>query len=426
MKYVSHYQCTLCHQTYPKDSQQMTCTKCGAKGILDVIYDYESMKKEITLDYFNNCTIDSMLRYAPMMSIEAPTYETLKVGNTPLYRSKRLAKQLGLDSLYIKDEGVNPTASLKDRASLVACIKAIEQGSDTICCSSTGNAASSLAGNAAKLGLNAIIFVPERAPVGKLTQLVMYGSTVIQVKGDYKATFNASKRAIEQYHLYNRNAAINPHLVEGKKTVAYEISEQLGFKKIDYVLVSVGDGCTIGGVYKGFYDLHQLGILSNIPKIIGVQSDGCSPFYEAYINHEELQETQENTIADSIAVGIPRNPVKGMNAVRQSKGFFMTVTDEEILQAIETIGTLEGIFSEPAGATAAAGLIKLVKEDNIPKDKTIVVIATGNGLKDVKSVEKTVAASTLLFNPNTDSDIQETPTIEGLIEQLRRRGEEHE
>ena len=250
MKYVKHYECTICHKTYPKDSDIMTCSSCGEKGILDIVYDYNAMKKEINKEYFVNCKENTMLRYTPMMSFEMPSYETLKVGMTPLYKSKNLAKKLGLASLYIKDEGVNPTASLKDRASLVACIKAIEAGKHKICCSSTGNAASSLAGNAAKLGLHSVIFVPERVPLGKLTQLAMNGSTVIKVQGDYKKAFISSKAAIDKYKMYNRNAAVNPHLVEGKKSVALEISEQLNFNPIDYVLVSVGDGCTIGALYK--------------------------------------------------------------------------------------------------------------------------------------------------------------------------------
>jgi len=169
--------------------------------------------------------------------------------------------------------------------------------------------------------------------------------------------------------------------------------------------------------------LFQLGLVEKIPKIIGVQSSGCDPFYQAYINKEPLKEQEENTIADSIAVGIPRNPVKGMNAVTKSKGFYMTVTDQEILDSIETLGALEGIFSEPAGATATAGLIKLVEEKKIPKDATIAVIVTGNGLKDLNSVAKKVEAKTLLFDPCIDSDIQKNPTINGFIEQLRRRNE---
>lgn len=386
MKYVKGYKCTLCGSVYDVKDNLMTCPNCGETGILDIIYDYQEMKKEITKEYFANNRDFSMLRYTPLMSINSINIETLKVGWTPLYKTKNLGKLLGLSALYVKDEGLNPTASLKDRASLVACIKAIENNQDTICCSSTGNAASSLAGNAAKLGLKSLIFVPKRAPIGKLAQLVTYGSNLIKIDGDYKQTFNASKAAIDKFGLYNRNAAINPHLVEGKKTVAFEIAEQLKFTKIDNVIVSVGDGCSIGAVYKGFYDLLNLNLITAIPRIIGVQSEGCSPFYTAWKNNTKILETEENTIADSIAVGIPRNPIKGMNAVTKTKGLFITVTDDEILDAIAVLGKTEGIFAEPAASASIAGLIKLVKEEKINKDDTTVVISTGNGLKDQASI----------------------------------------
>lgn len=386
MKYVTGYKCTLCNTFYDIKDNLMTCPNCGEKGILDIVYDYQSMKKEITKKYFKENKNFSMLRYTPLMSINPIDIETLKVGWTPLYRTNNLGKKLGLKNLFVKDEGLNPTASLKDRASLVACLKAIENNQDTICCSSTGNAASSLAGNAAKLGLKSLIFVPKRAPIGKLAQLVTYGANLIKIDGDYKQTFNASKVAIDKFRLYNRNAAINPHLVEGKKTVALEIAEQLDFKNIDNVIVSVGDGCSIGAVYKGFYDLLNLDLINKIPRIIGVQSEGCSPFYTAWKNNTTLLETEENTIADSIAVGIPRNPVKGMNAVTKTNGLFITVTDEEILDAIKILGKTEGVFAEPAASASIAGLIKLVKDHKINRDDTTVVISTGNGLKDQASI----------------------------------------
>lgn len=385
MKYVKEYECTLCGNTYT-DFTLNTCPSCGERGILDVVYDYESMKKEVNFDYFKSNNDYSMLRYTPMMSINNGIENSLNVGWTPLYHSKNIGKLYDMKNLYLKDEGVNPTASLKDRASLVACIKAMELKQEVICCSSTGNAASSLAGNAAKLGLKSVIFVPERAPLGKLAQIVMYGAKVIKIKGDYKDTFQASKQVIDKFGFYNRNAAINPHLVEGKKTVALEIAEQLQFGQIDNVFVSVGDGCTIGATYKGFYDLYSLGLIKKIPKIIGVQSSGCSPFYKAWKNKSELIEEEENTIADSIAVGIPRNPVKGLNGVVKSGGFYMEVTDQEILDAMSEIGKYEGVFSEPAGATGYAGLVKALKNKLIEKSDVTVVISTGNGLKDQKSV----------------------------------------
>jgi threonine synthase len=286
------------------------------------------------------------------------------------------------------DEGLNPTASLKDRASSVAVIKALEEGANTIACSSNGNAASSLAGNAARVGLSTVIFVPERVPQGKLAQLLIYGAKVISVRGDYRDTFELSKEAILNWNWYNRNAAINPHLVEGKKTVAMEIAEQLKWNVPDWVAVSVGDGCTIGGVYKGFYDLLNIGLINRIPKKLGVQATGCCPFYTAYTENEPLKPTQENTIADSISVGIPRNPVKAMNAVENSKGTWITVSDEAILESMKMLGSSEGIFGEPAGVASLAGIAKAIKEGIINNDETVCVIVTGNGLKDVKNAIK--------------------------------------
>jgi len=344
-----------------------------------------------------------MWRYLPMMSVlETQLVDTLKIGWTPLYHSNRLHKLIGLDTLYIKDEGLNPTASLKDRASGVAVMKAIEAKQDIISCSSTGNAASSLAGNAARMGLKTVIFVPKRAPLGKLTQLMIYGSNVISVDGDYKDTFNLSKMAIEHFGWYNRNAAINPHLIEGKKTVALEIAEQLDFNPTDWVVVTVGDGCTIGGVYKGFKECQLLGLITKIPKILGVQSSGCAPFYEAFINNEPLAESEENTIADSIAVGIPRNPIKAQRAVLESNGSWISCSDEEILDAMKLLGKTEGIFGEPAAVASLAGLRNAISKGIIHKTESVTLIVTGNGLKDTANALKTVGKPVLL-KPNLDN-----------------------
>ncbi|HOO44299.1 MAG TPA: pyridoxal-phosphate dependent enzyme, partial [Bacillota bacterium] len=289
MSHIKYYECTLCKKHYDASLDLLTCPECKEKGILDIVFDYDAIRKEVDRSYFTSNPRYDIWRYMPFLTVnEAYVKETLKVGWTPLYQSSHLGLEYGNPNLYIKDDGLNPTQSLKDRASVIACIKAMEKGIDTISCSSTGNAASSLAGNAAKLGLKTVIFVPERAPIGKLLQLKMYGANLIKVKGDYKAAFNLSKAAIDHYGWYNRNAAINPHLVEGKKTVALEIAEQLDFKPTDWVIVSVGDGCTIGGVYKGFYDFEQVGLIERIPKILGVQSSGCAPFCKAFINHSEL------------------------------------------------------------------------------------------------------------------------------------------
>lgn len=389
--YIKGYRCTICGKFFKKDEAHLTCPNCGEKGILDVEFDYEQLKNVLTLDYFNNNKNYSMWRYYPLMGIkEDHIEEMLRIGWTPLVKSHNLKKKLGLKELYIKDDGLNPSGSSKDRASGVAVLKAIEEGAKVIACSSTGNAASSCACHAAHMGLPAVIFVPKRAPIGKLTQISLYGATLVIVDGDYKAAFKLSKEAIEKYHWYNRNAAINPFMVEGKKTVSFEIAEQLNFKPTDWVVVSVGDGCTVGGVYKGFYEFYKLGLINQIPRILGVQSTGCEPFVVASRNHEALKECDENTIADSIAVGIPRNPNKALRAIENSKGAWISVSDEKILKAMAILGKEEGIFAEPAASASLAGLIEALEKGIIKKEESVTVIVTGNGLKDPNNAQKAI------------------------------------
>ncbi len=386
MRRIAGYRCTICGREYSFGPELMTCPACGEKGILDIVYDYEEIRKSFSIDSLKKDNDNSMWRYRALMPIlGAGLPDFLRIGWTPLYRSLRLGRSLGLETLYIKDDGLNPTGSLKDRASGVAVAKAIELGYGTISCSSTGNAASSLAGNAARMGLKTVIFVPERAPMGKVAQLLIFGANVICVRGDYRQTFELSKAAIEKWGFYNRNAGINPILTEGKKTVALEIAEQLNWNPTDWVAVSVGDGCTIGGVYNGFYDLLQLGMIERVPKILGVQSTGCCPFVDADRTGGPLVPTPENTLADSIAVGVPRNPKKAQRAVRESKGAWIAVSDEEILEAMRLLGRTEGVFGEPAGVTAAAGLKKALETGTIKASESVAVISTGSGLKDVKN-----------------------------------------
>lgn len=383
MDNIAGYRCTLCGAELPYD-ESMTCPHCGEKGILDIIFDYDYIKTVFSKDTLSKNRDNSMWRYAPLMPLAPRDFSAfLRVGWTPLYPSLRLGAELGLKKLYIKDDGLNPTGSLKDRASGVAVAKALELNYSTIACSSTGNAASSCAGNAARMGLRTVIFVPERAPEGKVAQLLIFGAKVISVRGDYRQTFELSRDAIAKYGWYNRNAGINPILTEGKKTVALEIAEQLSWNPTDWVAVSVGDGCTVGGVYNGFHDLYALGMIERIPRILGVQSTGCCPFVDA--NGGELVPAEENTIADSIAVGVPRNPKKAQRAVSASDGRWVAVTDDEILDAMRLLGRSEGVFGEPAGVTATAGVRRAVAQGIIKPDETVTVISTGSGLKDVKN-----------------------------------------
>ena len=388
MKNVINCRCVKCGREYPA-KPDITACECG--GILDVIYDYEYIKTKLNKEVLSNRTEPTMWRYRELLPIEEETEPAgLRVGMSPLYEAPAVAADLGIGKLYIKDDGVNPTASLKDRASAMAVTKAIEAGYDTIACSSTGNAASSLAGNAAKAGLKTYIFVPARAPKGKIAQLMMFGANLTAVDGSYEETFELSKAAIDKYGWYNRNAAINPYLGEGKKTVAHEICEQLDFIAPDYVAVSVGDGCTVAGVYKGLYDMYMVGLIDKLPHIISVQAEGCCPINTAVMSGEPWQPQEENTYADSIAVGVPRNPDKAINAIKDSDGICVNVSDDEIRAAQRYLAKKTGVFGEPAGVTATAGLLKLSREGRLPKDATIVSIVTGNGLKDIDSAIKSV------------------------------------
>ncbi len=404
MRRIAGYRCTICGMEFPFEPELMTCPHCGEKGILDILYDYDEIGKTFTRESLAANRDNSMWRYRELMPVADTTDVSrfLRIGWTPLYESAALRDQLGIKKLYVKDDGLNPTASLKDRASGVAVAKAIELGYDTIACSSTGNAASSCAGSAARMGLKAVIFVPERAPEGKVAQLMIFGAKVVSVHGDYKATFDLSKAAIEKYGWYNRNAGINPVMTEGKKTVALEIAEQLNFQLTDWVACSVGDGCTIGGVYNGFYDLFRLGMIDRIPKILGVQSTGCCPFVDAAKNNRPLEPTPENTLADSIAVGVPRNPNKALRAVRDSGGAWIAVTDDQILDTMRVLGRTEGVFGEPAGVTATAGVRQAVMEGIIKSDETVVSISTGSGLKDVRNALK-AAGKPQLCEPSLEA-----------------------
>ncbi len=383
------YTCTICQRHYPYREEMLTCPQCGESGILDIDYDYDVIRQALSRESLRHDHDNSMWRYKALLPLEDREYKDfLRVGWTPLYPSLRLVHELGIKALYIKDDGLNPTASLKDRASGVAVAKALELGYDTISCSSTGNAASSCAGNAARAGLKTVIFVPERAPQGKLAQMLVFGARVVSVAGDYRETFNLSKAAIAKYGWYNRNAGINPVMAEGKKTVSLEIAEQLGFEPTDWVAVSVGDGCTIGGVYLGFRDLYELGLIDRLPRILGVQSTGCSPFVDAARDKVPLKPTPENTLADSISVGVPRNPVKALRAVSATMGAWIAVPDEAILAAMKKMGEKEGVFGEPAGVTSYAGVEQAVSQGIIKPDETVTCICSGSGLKDVVNALK--------------------------------------
>ena len=390
LKNVKCAKCVKCGKEHPATPDVTTC-ECG--GILDIVYDYDYIKSHLTKEKLAARKDLTMWRYRELLPIEEETENTpLRVGNTPLYEEPRLAEMLGLGHLYVKDDGLNPTSSLKDRASAMAVAKAKEAGKDIIACSSTGNAASSLAGNAAAAGMKTYIFVPSRAPKGKVAQLLTFGATVVSVQGNYEETFELSSKAIDRWGWYNRNAAVNPYLSEGKKTVSLEICEQLQWKAPDYIAVAVGDGCTIGGVWKGLKDLYAIGFIDKLPRLISCQAEGCCPLNRAIQEKAPWHPMEENTLADSIAVGVPRNPDKALQAIEESHGLVVNVSDAEIMAAQKLLGSVCGLFGEPAGVTGTAGVRKLCEMGVLGKDDTVVTMISGNGLKDVENAIKAAGA----------------------------------
>lgn len=389
MRYVASLTCINCGRKHPPEPDSYLCS-CG--GVLDVQYDYQLIRSEWDRDTLAKNRECSMWRYLPLLPVQPDTERPpLRVGWTPLYKSMALAKELGLSNpVGIKDDGANPTGSLKDRASAIAVVKALEAGASTVACSSTGNAASSLAGNIAAMGgdMKAVIFVPERAPQGKVAQLLIFGAKVVSVQGSYRDAFELSAAAIDRWGWYNRNAAINPYLTEGKKTVVLELAEQMDWQMPDWLILSVGDGCTLAGAGKALKDLAAIGFIDKVPRLVGVQAAGCSPIHRAFLSGRSIEPCEENTLADSIAVGVPRNPDKALKALRETNGLTVTVDDDKILAGMRLLGKTCGVFAEPASAAGFAGLCSLVEKGVIAAEDSVAVISTGNGLKDIANALK--------------------------------------
>jgi len=400
---VKLLQCVTCGQGYSPAQTDTTCPACGpVRGTLEVLYDYETAARRLTRDSLARDHRFDMWRYQPLLPVsDAENIPPLAVGGSPLYRARRLAEELGLEALWVKDDGRNPSASLKDRASAVAAAKAREKGVRVVTAASTGNAAASWAAFAAVAGLRAVIFVPQHAPPAKLAQLLICGATVLQVHGTYDQAFDLCCEAAAEWGWYNRSTAVNPYLGEGKKTAAFELCEQLDWEPPDYVFVGVGDGCIYQGLWKGFKEFFTLGLIERPPRLIGVQAEGAAPLVKAWQSRAAEAESQAvRTLADSIAVGTPRDQVKCLKAARESGGGMVAVSDSEILQAISQLALTTGVMSEPAGAVGLAGLKRLVSAGTVTSRHRVAVMVTGSGLKDIDNVRRAAVAEPLAVEPS--------------------------
>jgi threonine synthase len=388
---VSGLSCLRCGRRWRRGLDG-PCPRCGPEGVLEIEFDLAKARRTLTRRALASRPRD-LWRYRELLPVpDGAPRPPAQVGWTPILAALRLSEWAGLRALYVKDEGRNPTASFKDRASAVGIARAASRRARIVACASTGNAASSLAGAAASLGLRAVIFVPEFAPEPKVAQLLVFGARVIRVRGTYDETWEMCQRACARYGWYNRNAAVNPSLVEGKKTCGLEIGEQMGGEVPDWVAVSVGDGCTLAGTWKGLHEMHALGMIPRVPRMLGVQAQGARPLVDAFQAGGDLVPGSAKTIADSICVGHPRNWRKALRAVRSSGGAFVAVSDDAILDAMREAGRRAGVFGEPAGVAGLAGLRQAVRDGLVGRRQTALAVVTGSGLKDVRTAIRAAGA----------------------------------
>lgn len=306
------------------------------------------------------------------------------VGGTPLLPVPALRERLGLPQLWVKDDTRNPSGSTKDRASWLVCAKARQYGFRTVATASTGNAATALASCAAAFGLRAVVFVPAAAPPVKLLQIRALGAALLAVEGGYDEAFELSSQACRARGWYNRNTALNPYTLEGKKTAALEIAVQMPEHAVDAVFTGAGDGVILGGLGKGFADLGLAGLLRGQPRLFAVQagsSDALARGHEAG-SADAARVPHAGSVADSLNVEAPRNAVQVLQMLRGTKGACVRVTDEEIRAAVALLGSTTGLFAEPAGAASLAGLLRALELGLVGRDERIVLLVTGSGLKD--------------------------------------------
>lgn len=427
--FLTGLRCLRCGKSFAPGELEYVCPcrpNAGSDlGHLDAVYDYGAIAATRNMlawpaEGGEGSAIRSIERWWPLLPVRVESLPPLPVGDTPLLRAERLADAVGIDELYVKDDGRNPSASLKDRASAIALARARETQRVVVAAASTGNAAAALAALGASAAQATVIFVPRTAPKAKIAQLLVYGSRVLAVDGSYDDAFDLCIRACEKFGWYNRNTGYNPYMTEGKKTVSFEIAAQLAlakrqarsegggmghssFEAPDSVFVSVGDGSIIGGVYKGFRELQALGWIERVPRIFGIQSTGSAAIHNAWRDGLDVPRPVEaTTAADSIGVNAPRDAVKALRAVRESEGAFVLVEDGAIVQAILPLARQGGVFGEPAGAAALAGLFEARRQGFLQDDETVVAINTGNGLKDVPAAIR-VAGEPVIIPPTLEA-----------------------
>ncbi len=383
---MQYYECIECGKKYSTEEVHYLCDACGKdwhpgtplRGVLKTILDYEMIKRE-----FNFKKPDWNLFFP----VDRKFYPPISIGNTPFFNADKLSQEYGF-TVSIKFDGCNPSGSLKDRASFLVVAEAIRLGRKEIVCASTGNAASALATICASTDVKAKIFVSQSAPEAKLIQMKLSGAEVVEVKGSYDDAFKVSIEDTEQHGTLNRNTAFHPLTIEGKKTVAFEIYEQNGFKVPDYIVIPVGDGVILSGVAKGFEDLLQVGFINRLPRLVSVQTATSDAINNYFDTGDYRDAVNPDTVADSISVKTPSNLYMAVKYLNTFKGISITVPEENILPAQKALFRKSGVFAEPAAAVTYLALEHL--KGRISSNEQVVLLVTGHGLKDIASAKKNV------------------------------------
>ncbi len=372
--------CIECNRSFEDDSVRYVCD-CG--GLLEVSFS-DDYFASIDKNTFSNRKL-GVWKYKELMPVKnKKNIVSISEGGTPLYHCKSLSKDFGMDSFYVKNEGSNVTGSFKDRGMTLGVTKAIDYGIDTVACASTGNTSASLAVYAARSGLNCVVLLPaKKVALGKVAQALFHGAKVIALRGNFDEALNLIRRFTNEGHAYLLNS-LNPFRLEGQKSMAFEIVDQLNGGAPDRIIIPVGNAGNISALWKGFKEFKKLGIIDKLPKMTGIQAEGAKPIVNAYKDKKDdiIAVKNPETIATAIRIGDPVNAKKALRAIYESGGLAESVTDDEIIQAQLKLARKEGIGVEPASASSIAGLYKLLKNNMIDKNEKIVCITTGHLLKD--------------------------------------------
>ena len=396
MSYIVKLKCSLCGKEYDVNEKIHKCKTPGCKGRVDIYYDYEALKEIFTKEELAKRR-GGVWKYFELLPIkDRKNIVTLGEGGTPLIKAGRLAEHLGVKNLFMKDEARNPSGSFKDRPLTVGVSKAVEFGVKTLTIASSGNAAAAMATYAAKAGIEAVTFVPDFAPSGKIYQLLLLGAKVVRVtgwKGGVDPTVKLMLESAEKYGWVECPSfgAFNMWQFEGNKTIGYELAEQFNYDMPDWLFIQVGAAALLGGVYKGIREFYDMGLIDKMPKIVAVQSEGNAPFIRAWKegmtppNIEPWDHPE--TIAEGLEDPYPWDADMGFRALKDTKGDAVAVTDERIAEAERLLGKYEGLFIEPSGATGLAGLMQFLEDGIVAKDDKIAILLTGSGFKDPEIIQ---------------------------------------